>query len=81
MRMNKPAGKQLKIVKIGNSSGVILPKEVLARLAVELGDSLSLSELPDGIALRRQDEEFDAQMEVARKVMKRRRAALRELAK
>lgn len=75
--MNMP----LKVIKVGNSSGVILPKDVLAHLRVELGDTLSLSRTPEGIALRASDEEFDAQMEIARDVMRRRRAALRELAK
>jgi len=75
--MNKP----LKLVAIGNSTGVILPKEVLARMRVDRGDSLSLAETPDGIELRVTDPAFDAQMAVARDVMKRRRAALRELAK
>jgi putative addiction module antidote len=71
----------LKVVKIGNSSGVILPKEVLAHLRVAQGDTLSLSRTPDGITLRSSDEEFDEQMKIARDVMRRRRAALRELAK
>jgi putative addiction module antidote len=75
--MNAP----LKLIKIGNSTGVILPKELLARLRLEQGDALSINETPDGLHLRRHDQGFDAQMEVARAVMKRRRAALRELAK
>lgn len=75
--MNAP----LKIIKVGNSSGVILPKEVLSHLGVSQGDALSLSRIPDGITLRPSDEEFDAQMKIARDVMRRRRLALRELAK
>ncbi|MBA3879282.1 MAG: AbrB/MazE/SpoVT family DNA-binding domain-containing protein [Sphingobium sp.] len=75
--MNKP----LKLIKIGNSTGVILPKEVLARLRVSLGDELSVIETPDGVALSRTDAEFEDQMAVAREVMARRRNALRELAK
>jgi putative addiction module antidote len=75
--MNKP----LKLIKIGNSTGVILPKEVLARLHVELGDELSVAETPCGIELRPSDGDFEAQMAVARKVMEKRRLALRELAK
>lgn len=73
--------KPLKLIKIGNSTGVILPKEVLARLRVELGDELFLTETPNGVALSVTDAEFEEQMAVARSVMKRRRAALRELAK
>ena len=71
----------VKIIKVGNSSGVILPKEILAELNVARGDSLSVSRTPDGIALRPADPEFDAQMETARSVMKKYRNALRELAK
>ena len=81
--MNVPfkTAKKLKLIKIGNSMGVILPKEVLAKLGVEAGDSLDLSDTPEGIQIQRHDEGFAEQMEVAREVMKRRRNALRELAK
>lgn len=71
----------LKLSRIGNSVGVVLPKEVLARLKVEQGDTLYLTESPDGFRLTPHDPEFAAQLETARRVMKRRRAALRELAK
>ena len=71
----------LKITAIGNSVGVILPKDVLARLQVEKGDMLSVVETPDGIRLTAYDPNFETQMEAARKIMKDRRAALRELAK
>jgi len=71
----------LKITAIGNSVGVILPKEVLARLQVEKGDMLSVVETPDGVRLTAYDPNFETQMEAARKIMKDRRAALRELAK
>ena len=75
--MNKP----LKLIPIGNSTGVILPKEVLARLRVEQGDAISLSETPGGVELRPFETELDDQLAEARDVMRRRRAALRELAK
>ncbi|QEA14186.1 AbrB/MazE/SpoVT family DNA-binding domain-containing protein [Comamonas flocculans] len=71
----------LKVTQIGNSMGVILPKEVLARLKVQKGDSLFLSDLPDGVALRPYDEEFAEQMAMAREIMRKRRNVLRELAK
>lgn len=71
----------VKIIKIGNSSGVILPKEILAEFNVDRGDTLSVSRTTDGIALRPANSEFEAQMEIARKVMKKYRNALRELAK
>ena len=73
--------KQLKLIKVGNSTGVVLPRELLARLRVELGDELSVVETPDGIALSRYDVGFEEQMKAAREVMARRRSALRELAK
>ena len=80
--MNKPmTPKPLKLIKIGNSTGVILPKDVLARLGVEPGDTLSVTEVPHGIEMRRHDGGFEEQMTAAREVMKRRRNALRELAK
>jgi putative addiction module antidote len=71
----------LKIQKIGNSAGVILPKDLLAHLDVEVGQTLSVSKTPQGIELRAPDTDFDEQMAVAREVMTRRRRALRELAK
>ncbi|MBA3898276.1 MAG: AbrB/MazE/SpoVT family DNA-binding domain-containing protein [Sphingomonadaceae bacterium] len=73
--------KPLKLVPIGNSTGAVFPREVLDRLRVGRGDSLFIAETPGGIELRVSDPEFEEQMEAARGVMKRRRAALRELAK
>jgi putative addiction module antidote len=75
--MNKP----LKLIPIGNSTGVILPKDVLAHLGVAQGDSLQVVETPEGVELRTQDPEFERQLAMAREVMQRRRKALRELAK
>ena len=71
----------LKITKIGNSAGIILPREVLAHLNVELGESLSLVTTPRGIELSAEEPDFEAQMAAAREVMARRKRALRELAK
>jgi putative addiction module antidote len=71
----------LKLTQIGNSIGLILPKEVLARLKVEKGDELFITEAPDGYRITPHSPEFEAQMKVARKIMKERRAVLRELAK
>ena len=70
----------LKITKIGNSAGVVLPKELLAKLRVEKGDSLYVTELADGIKLGAYDPEFAVQMAVAESVMRRRRTLLRKLA-
>jgi putative addiction module antidote len=71
----------LKLTQIGNSLGVILPKELLARLKLEKGDALFVTESPDGLRLTPYDADFEAQMTAARRIMKRRRSALRELAK
>lgn len=71
----------LKITKIGNSAGVILPKEVLARLNAKVGETLTLVVTPRGIELGAADSDFDAQMAAAREVMAQRKRALRELAK
>ncbi len=72
---------QLKLTQIGNSVGVVLPKEALSKLKLEKGDSVYLTESPDGFRLTPYDPAFEEQMAVARKVMKKRRAVLRELAK
>jgi putative addiction module antidote len=71
----------LKITQIGNSLGVILPKEVLSRLKLEKGDNLFMTDAADGVNLTPYDPEFEAQMTQARRVMKKRRAVLHELAK
>ena len=56
---------KLKITAIGNSAGVILPKELLAKLRLDKGDELYAVETPDGIRLTTYDPVFAAQMEVA----------------
>ena len=72
--------KTLKLTQIGNSTGVVLPREILERLRVERGDTLSVVETPDGIELTPYDPEFARQMEVAEKVMREDRDVLRLLA-
>lgn len=72
----------LKLTQIGNSVGVILPKELLARLKLEKGDTVYVTEAANGSAmLSPYDADFEAQMDAARKIMKNRRQVLRELAK
>ncbi|MEO7200464.1 MAG: AbrB/MazE/SpoVT family DNA-binding domain-containing protein [Dokdonella sp.] len=71
---------KLKIIAIGNSAGVILPKELLARLRLEKGDELYALETPDGIRLTAFDPELAAQMEVAEQVMREDRLVLHKLA-
>jgi putative addiction module antidote len=70
----------VKITTIGNSVGIVLPKEVLAKLKVEKGDSLYLVDTPDGIQLTPFDKDFADEMEAARRVMRKHRDVLRKLA-
>ncbi len=71
-----------KLRKIGNSLGVILPKEVLSELQVEEGQALYVTKQPDGgLSLTPGDDEFERQMEIGRDLTKRYRNTLRELAK
>jgi putative addiction module antidote len=71
----------IKITKVGNSAGIILPKELLAHLNAGVGETLSVVLTPRGIELSTAEPDFDAQMAAAREVMARRKRALRELAK
>ncbi len=71
---------KLKITTIGNSAGVILPKELLARLRLQKGDELHALEMPDGIRLVNYDPELAAKMRVAEQVMRDRRTLLHKLA-
>ena len=71
----------LKLTQIGNSVGVILPKELLTLLKLEKGDSVFWTEAVNGVMLTPYDSEFEDQMTEARSIMKKRRNVLRELAK
>ena len=71
----------LKLTTIGNSVGVVLPKEVLDRLHIEKGDKVYLTESPDGFRLTPYDPEFEKQMTMARQIKKKRRDVLHDLAK
>jgi putative addiction module antidote len=72
---------KLKLTTVGSSTGLIIPKEVLARLNVVKGDSVFLTESPDGVRITPYNPEFEEQMTLARKFMRERRDVLRELAK
>jgi len=72
---------KLKVRKIGNSLGIILPKETVEALQVEEGTSLYMSQSPAGIVVSVVDDEFDRQMAILKEGMQRYRNALRELAK
>ena len=71
----------LKLIQIGNSVGVVLPREMLAQLDVDKGDSLYFSPTPNGVRITATNPEFEAQMTAARGIMKKRRNVLAELAK
>lgn len=72
----------LQIRKIGNSLGIILPKELLARVRLKEGDSLHVVEQPEGgFRLVKQRPDFDKAMQAARRGMKIYHNALAELAK
>ncbi len=75
--MNMP----LKITKIGNSAGVILPKELLAQLRVGPGDTLYVTEAPDGVRITTANPDFEAKMALAEQIMREDRDILRVLAK
>ncbi len=70
----------LKVTTVGNSVGIVLPKELLERLRVGKGDNLYVIETKQGIELTPYNPEFAAQMEAAERVMREDRDALRKLA-
>lgn len=70
-----------KVTTVGNSAGISLPKEVLAKLRVDKGDTVYFTETPDGILLTPYSDEFAEMMEAAETVMREDRDVLRILAK
>lgn len=72
---------KLKIRGVGRSAGIVIPKRVLERLRLKKGDSVFLTEAPDGFRITCGDPEFEEEMTLARKFMRKRRSLLRELAK
>jgi putative addiction module antidote len=70
----------LKLTAIGNSTGVIFPKELLERLRVTRGDTLQVIETPTGVELTAFDPEFARRMELAEEIMREDRDVLRRLA-
>ena len=72
---------KLKITTIGSSAGIVLPKAALALLKVAKGDSVFLTESPDGVRITPYNPDFEEQMALARNFMRERRDVLRELSK
>jgi putative addiction module antidote len=70
----------LRLITVGNSTGLVLPKELLERLRVEKGDTLHVVETENGIELTPYDPEFAEQMDTAEKIMRRHRDVLKRLA-
>jgi putative addiction module antidote len=73
-------GATAKVISIGNSSGIILPKEMLSRLKVEKGDTLYVTEVPGGLQVSPHDEELAKTMEAADRVIRKYRDTLKKLA-
>jgi putative addiction module antidote len=71
----------LKLTQIGNSVGLILPKEVLARLKLEKGDTVFVTETPDGVAMTPYDPSLEEQIDAGRAFMRDFRDTFHELAK
>lgn len=71
----------LKLTQIGNSVGVILPKEVLARLKLQKGDTVFLTDAPGAITITPHDPKFEEQLELGREFMREYRDTFNALAK
>ena len=72
---------KVKITRIGNSMGIVLPKEALVKLNAEKGDELFLVDGQEGLTLTPFRQDFEKQIQAAEKVMKKYRNTLHELAK
>jgi putative addiction module antidote len=72
---------KLKVTTVGSSTGVVLPKEVLSKLKIEKGDTLFLTEAPEGYRITPYDPDFERQMNLVYRVIHERRNVLKELAK
>jgi putative addiction module antidote len=70
----------VKVTTVGSSTGIVLPKELLGKLKISKGDTLYVTETPDGLQLTPYDEQFAKTMEVAEDIMRRYRDTLRKLA-
>ncbi len=71
---------KVKVTTVGSSTGIVLPKELLSKLKIEKGDTLYVTETPDGLKMTPYDEEFARVMEAANVIMRENRDVLRKLA-
>ena len=72
---------KVKITTVGNSMGILLPKEALRKMKASKGDTLYLVENQDGYSLTPYQQDFESQIEATEDIMKRYKNTLRELAK
>jgi putative addiction module antidote len=71
---------KVKVTTVGNSTGIVLPKELLTKLNIQKGDTLYVTETPDGVQMTPYDEKFVRVMDAAAKIMHENRDVLRKLA-
>jgi putative addiction module antidote len=72
---------KVKVTAIGNSMGIVLPKEALGKMKANKGDSLYLVESPEGYTLTPYQQDFEEQLTAAENIMGRYRNTLRKLGK
>lgn len=73
--------KQVKLISVGNSTGLVISRELLTESGFALGEEVIVKASPGRIEIEAADDDFERQMAIARDVMQRRRKALRQLAK
>jgi putative addiction module antidote len=71
----------LKLTQIGNSVGVVLPKEVLNHMKLEKGDTVFLTESPEGFQVTPYNPEIEEQLKLGREFMHEFRDTFHVLAK
>lgn len=71
---------QMKLIKVGNSVGAIIPKNMLTKMRLSVGDTVYLTETTDGYRMNHYDETFIKQMELAQSIMHDEREVLKVLA-
>ncbi|MCY3973769.1 MAG: AbrB/MazE/SpoVT family DNA-binding domain-containing protein [Candidatus Dadabacteria bacterium] len=70
----------IKVMRMGDTVGVILPEKVVAKLRVVAGDKLNVTETPAGVSLSRYDKRQEKVMEIADRIMQKDREVLKKLA-
>ena len=73
--------KAVKLISVVNSTGLVIPRDLLAASGFNQGDELTMRVSRGRIEIETKDDDFEEQLEAAREVLRRRRRALRELAK